>query len=69
MNSRGENLTLTVEREDTDAAVRACHLEGTYVVLVDMKWVLLSWFRHEKGWFSGYQLLTVRLLTVESWYV
>ena len=34
MNSRGENLTLTVEREETDAAVRACHWEGTYVVLV-----------------------------------
>ena len=37
MNSRGENLTLTVEREETDAAVRACHWEGTYVILVHIK--------------------------------
>ena len=24
-----------------------------------MKWGLLSWFRHGKGWFSRYQLATV----------
>ena len=29
MNSKGESLTLTVEREETDAAVRACMREGT----------------------------------------
>ena len=37
MNSRGENLTLTVEREETDAAVRACHWEGAYVILMHIK--------------------------------
>ena len=58
MNSRGENLTLTVEREETDAAVRACHWEGTYVHNTSAYkggkegGGLLSWFRHEKGWFS-----------------
>ena len=30
MNSRGLNLTLTIEREQTDAAVRACLRGGTW---------------------------------------